>query len=103
MALLRILPDVTGSRYFKMAVAKPDILLYQLPDNIATPFQRLTPNFGVQLPNVIIANSALCNRKSVFQDGGLQNGRTYKSVSRQDSNAVPTATPHPHFRGQATA
>ena len=34
-----------------------------------------------------------CNWKSVFQDGGRQTGSTHISVSRQDSNSVPTASP----------
>ena len=45
MALLRILPDVTGSRLLKMAAAKPEVLISQLPNQIATPFQRLTHHF----------------------------------------------------------
>ena len=70
VALFRILPDVTGSWYFKLAAAKPYALIYQLPDKIATPFQRLSPKFGVQQLNGAIANTVKCNRKSVFQDGG---------------------------------
>ena len=41
MGLFRILPDVTGSRKFKMAAIKPEALISQLLDKIATPFQRL--------------------------------------------------------------
>ena len=47
MKLMRLLPDVTGSWYLKMAAAKPEVLISQLLDLIATPFQRLTPIFGV--------------------------------------------------------
>ena len=36
MALLRILPDVTGSRKYKMAVVKPEVRIYQPLDKIAT-------------------------------------------------------------------
>ena len=46
LLLLRILSDVTGSRYLKMAAAKLEVLISQLPDKIATPFQRLTPFSG---------------------------------------------------------
>ena len=60
-------------------------------------FQRLPHVCGVLELKDTIANSARCNRKSVFQDGGLQTGSTYNSASRQDSNAVPKA--NPHFRG----
>ena len=41
------MPDVTESRFFKMAAAKPEVLIYLLPDKIATPFQRLPLIFGV--------------------------------------------------------
>src|SRR5208282_836878 len=100
MGLLRIVPDVTGSRFLKMAAAKPEVLISHLPDKISTPFQRLTPIFWVQQPNGTLANSARCNRKSVFKDGGRQTGSSFISASRQDINTVPTA--NPHFRGPAT-
>src|SRR5208282_1609463 len=45
MAPLRILSDVTGSLLLKMAAAKPEVLISQLLDKIATPFQRQTPHF----------------------------------------------------------
>src|SRR5271157_3801186 len=45
MALFRILSDVTGSRKSKMAANKLVIRISRLLDKIATPFQRLTPNF----------------------------------------------------------
>ena len=41
------MPDVTGSRFLKMAASKPEVLISQLPDKISTPIQRLTPIFGV--------------------------------------------------------
>ena len=47
MELLQIAPGVTGSRLLKMAAAKSEVLNSQLPDKISTPFQRLTPIFGV--------------------------------------------------------
>ena len=47
MALFRIVPDVTGSRFLKMAAAKSEVLISQLTDHIATPFQRLSI-LGVQ-------------------------------------------------------
>ena len=42
-----ILPDVTGSRFFKMAATKPEVLISLFPDKIATPFQRLPQIFGI--------------------------------------------------------
>src|SRR5208282_353663 len=92
--------DVTGSRFLKMAAYKPEVVITQLLDKFATPFQRLTPIFWVQPPIGTIANNVRCNRKSVFKDGGIQTGSSYNSASRQVSNAVPTA--NPHFRGPAT-
>ena len=47
-AIMGILPDVTGSRFFKMAATKPEVITYQLPDQILTLFQRITHIFGVQ-------------------------------------------------------
>ena len=66
MALLRILPDVTGSRFLKMAAFKPEVLIYQLLDKIATPFQRLTPIFGVQQHNGTIPYTARCIVTGIF-------------------------------------
>ena len=88
-----ILSDVIASRKFKMAAVKPEICISQLIDNIATPFQRLTPIFGVQQLNGTIANPARCNRKSAFKDGGRQTGSSYISASRPDSDAVSKANP----------
>ena len=93
MALLRIVPDVTGSRFFKMAASIPEVVISRLPYNMATPSQRITPIFRVRQPNATITNSARCNRKSVFQDGVLQTGSTYISAFRPDSDAVSSATP----------
>ena len=100
MALLLILSDVTGSRFSKMVAPIPEVLIFQLLYKIATPFQRLTPIFGDQKLNGVIANTVRCNRKSVFKDGGRQTGSTYISASRQDSNSVSTA--NPHFWGLVT-
>ena len=61
MALLRIVPDVTGSRFFKMAAANPEVLISQLTDHIATPFQRLNPILGVQEVHGAISNTARCD------------------------------------------
>ena len=36
MALVPILPDVTGNKKFKMAADKPEIVIYQLLDEIAS-------------------------------------------------------------------
>ena len=49
------------------------------------------PIVGVQQINGPIANSARCNRKSVFEDGNRQTGSSYNSASRPDINGVPTA------------
>ena len=48
MAPLRILPDVTGSRIFKMAAAKPEELISQLLDNIhdSNAFPTTNPPFS---------------------------------------------------------
>ena len=77
IALWRILSDVTGSRKFKMAAAKPEVLISQLLNQIATPFQKLPHICGVQQLNGTMANTARCNRKQKIQDGGRQTGSTY--------------------------
>ena len=40
-AILRILPDVSGSRKSKMASSKPEVLITQLLDKTATKFQMI--------------------------------------------------------------
>src|SRR5271157_251340 len=50
LALLRIVPDVTGNRFYKIAASKPEVVIAQLLDKIATPFQRLNLLFGIQQP-----------------------------------------------------
>ena len=53
MAILRILSDVTGSRLLKTAAVKPEVLISQLRDKIATPFQRRILHFpGLYCPNI---------------------------------------------------
>jgi len=47
-----------------MAAVKPEVLVSRQLDKIATPFQRLTPMFGVQEINCVITNIAQCNQKS---------------------------------------
>ena len=85
MALVWMLGAVTESRKkFKMAAAKPEVLISQLLNHIETPFQRLTPIFGVHEFNEAIPNIVRCNRKSVIQDGGRQIGNTYISASNLD-------------------
>ena len=74
-----------------MTTAKPEVLISQLLDYIATPFQRLTLIFVVQHLKGTIATSARCQRKSDFKDGGHQTVSTYISAPGQDSDAVPTA------------
>ena len=48
MVPMRILSYVTGSRYLKMAAAKPEVLISQLLDKIVRKFQRLNRYFEVQ-------------------------------------------------------
>ena len=61
-----------------MAAAKqPEVLIYQLLDQIAIPFQRLTTIFGVLEFKETITNTAGCKRKSEFKDGGRQTESTY--------------------------
>ena len=59
-ALLRRVPDVTGSQILKMAAANPEVLIYQLTDHIAMPFQRLSI-LGVQEVHGAISNTACCD------------------------------------------
>jgi hypothetical protein len=63
LALLRIVPDVTGSRFFKMAAAKPEVHIFLLPDKIATPFQRLPQIFGILEINGTYVYTVRRNRK----------------------------------------
>ena len=67
--------------------------MYRLLEKIATPFERLTPIFGVLVFNDAISNTVRFNRKSDFQDGGRQTGSTYISASTQYSKTVRTANP----------
>src|SRR5664279_4145453 len=76
-----------------MAAAKSEVPISQLIDKIATKFQRLPLHFRIQQLNETNGNTAGCNRKLEIQDGGRQNGSTYISAYRQDSNEIPTATP----------
>jgi hypothetical protein len=92
-----ILSDVTGSRKFKTAAVKQELLIFQLLDLMETPYQRLSPILGVQEVDSAIANAVRCNRKSAFSISRPPNRSTYVSACRQDSNAVPTAISH--FRG----
>jgi len=63
MALLRMLPDVTWKSVFKDGGVKPEVPIFQLLDKIATPFQRLTPIFGVKHHKGTIWYTARCNWK----------------------------------------
>ena len=64
MAIMRILSDVTGSRVFKRAAAKPEVFIYQLLDKIATSLQRLTFIFRVQE----VTTGSVCNSAMDFLD-----------------------------------
>ena len=79
-APLRILPDVTGSRKFKMAAAKPEVLIFRLPDDVETRFQRLDPVVEAQEVIGAITDIFLCNRKSEIEDGGRETGNTRNLV-----------------------
>src|SRR5208282_5529160 len=62
--------------------SKIEVLIYQLLDQIATPFQRLTHHFlGAATPRYN-ANTVRCNWESAFKDGGRQTESTYISASR---------------------
>ena len=71
MALFRILSDVTGSRKSKMAAIKLEILISRLLDKIATPFQRLTPIFGVQE----VTSGSICNSAAESLDPKMGDNR----------------------------
>ena len=90
-------PEVRNPRW-RPLYRKMDIS--QLVDELATPFQRLTPHFRGPATQRHYWNTARRNRKSDFKDGGHQTESTYISASRLDSKAVPTA--NPHYRGPAT-
>ena len=69
MALLRILPDVTGSRILKVAATKPEVLISQLLDNISTvPFGSWTPKMGLAVGTPLI--SCLEAESKYFRFGG---------------------------------
>ena len=74
-APMGIQSDVTGSQKSKMAAIKQEVPIYQLLYKMATPFQRLTPIFGVQEFNcAIIMNTARRNRKLEIQVGNNTGG-----------------------------
>ena len=63
-----------------MAAAKPDVLIYQITDHIATPFQRLSI-LGVQEVHGAISNTARCDFLDP-KDGGCRcNGAAILSRS----------------------
>ena len=93
MALFRIPSDATGYRKFKMAAVKPEVPIFQLLDKISTPFQRLTPIFGVHQLNGTIANPAGVTRSRLLKMAAAKTGSSYISGSRLYSNTVPTENP----------
>ena len=54
--------------------SKPEVLISQLLDKIATPFQRLSHIIVVPQLSGTIVDTTRRNRKSVIQDGGRQAG-----------------------------
>jgi hypothetical protein len=53
-----------------MAADTPEVLMSRLLEKMATPFEWLTPIFGILVFNDAISNTVRCNRKSEIQDGG---------------------------------
>ena len=70
MVILLMMLDVTGSRKFKMAAGKPEILIVWLLDEMETRYQRLDPGFGARVLRCAISDIVRCNRESEIQDGG---------------------------------
>ena len=90
--------DVTGSRKFKMAAAKPELLISPLLDKIGTPFQRLTPHFrgsGIQMALFRIRSDVIGSRKSK-----MAAVKPEVLISQLvDKIATPFQQLTPHFRG----
>src|SRR5664279_2646159 len=84
-ALYRLIPGVTGSRKFKIAATKPEILISPLQDKIATKFQRITE---VQQLNGSSGNNVRLNRKWKIQDCGLQSGNVGRHIGFSTSGLV---------------
>ena len=61
--------DVTGSQKFKMAAAKPEVLISQLPYE-KRDIKGSIQGFGAQKLSGAIADIARCKRKSEIQYGG---------------------------------
>ena len=71
MALLHILPDVTGSQNFKMVVAQTGSSYISGSRQDSNEIPTASPHvFGVQEVNGTIMDTVQCNRKWEFQDGG---------------------------------
>ena len=81
-----------------------EIPISQLLDKIATPFQRLTPIFGVRQHKGTIGDTARCKRKSEIQDGGHQTLSKPEVFISQllDQIATPLQRLIHHFLGPAT-
>jgi hypothetical protein len=71
-SIVRVQYNQTGNRKSKTAASKPEVLIYQLVDEIATKFQRLSVCSLIQRPNGTSGNAAKPNRKSEHQDGSLK-------------------------------
>jgi len=63
-----------------MAATKPEVLVYQPLDKVATPFQRLTPIFWFPEFNGAIANIARFNLKSDIKNGRRETGSAFIST-----------------------
>ena len=86
MALSKMLHLQTGSQKFKMAAAKPEVIVSQLLYKIAKKFDRLPDVFGVGELSAAIKKAPSSNRKSEIQDGSCQTGSTCISAAIQDLN-----------------
>ena len=92
MELLRLLLDVTGSRYFKMAAAKPEVLISQLPDKIETKFQRLNRYF--QSP---ITHGDKTNKFRCFRYGHVNSRTRFQRCQWQFTNNAKSKTVTIHY------
>jgi len=63
-----------------MAAAKPEVLIFRLPDDVETRFQRLDPVVTAQEVSGAITDIFLCKRKSEIEDGGRETGNTRNLV-----------------------
>ena len=63
-----------------MAAAKPEVLIFRLPNDVETRFQRLEPVVASQEVSGAIADIFRCKRKSEIEDGGRETENTRNLV-----------------------